>query len=208
MPGCAPRSLWMSIGLHAGVVFVKMSFAVLSKRRETHLPWIGRELQIGLVPVGILLLAWSPWCSPPPMRIADALRLTGEALLNALVSAALREVPGGDGPGEAPLPGLRGPGGENRGSLLPAMLPTFRWRDRGRVRPAASAGTGSCISIARWRAIAAAGWVREFIHRFKYERHFYLRRPLADWLAETLEDERIATRPFDALVPVPLHAAR
>ena len=52
------RSLWMSIGLHAGVVFVKMSFAVLSKRRETHLPWIGKELQIGLVPVGILLLAW------------------------------------------------------------------------------------------------------------------------------------------------------
>jgi membrane protease YdiL (CAAX protease family) len=52
------RSLWMGIGLHAGVVFVKMSFAVLSKRRETHLPWIGRELQIGLVPVGILLLGW------------------------------------------------------------------------------------------------------------------------------------------------------
>jgi hypothetical protein len=35
-----------------------MSFAVLSKRRETHLPWIGKELQIGLVPVGILLLGW------------------------------------------------------------------------------------------------------------------------------------------------------
>ena len=51
-------SLWMSIGLHAGVVFVKMSFAVLSKRRETNLPWIGRELQIGLVPVGILILGW------------------------------------------------------------------------------------------------------------------------------------------------------
>ena len=52
------RSLWMSIGLHGGVVFVKMSFAVLSKRRDTHLPWIGKELQTGLVPVGILVLAW------------------------------------------------------------------------------------------------------------------------------------------------------
>ena len=52
------RALWMSIGLHAGVVFVKMSFSVLSKRRETNLPWTGRELQIGLVPVGILLLGW------------------------------------------------------------------------------------------------------------------------------------------------------
>jgi membrane protease YdiL (CAAX protease family) len=52
------RSLWMGIGLHAGIVFVKMSFAVLSKRRDVHLPWVGRELQIGLVPVGILFLAW------------------------------------------------------------------------------------------------------------------------------------------------------
>jgi len=52
------RALWMSIGLHAGVVFVKMSFAAISKRRDTHLPWIGNELQIGLVPVGILLLGW------------------------------------------------------------------------------------------------------------------------------------------------------
>lgn len=50
------RSLWMSMGLHAGVVFVKMSFSVLSRRRETYLPWIGKELQIGLVPVGILVL--------------------------------------------------------------------------------------------------------------------------------------------------------
>jgi membrane protease YdiL (CAAX protease family) len=50
------RALWMSMGLHAGVVFVKMSFSALSRRRETYLPWIGRELQIGLVPVGILVL--------------------------------------------------------------------------------------------------------------------------------------------------------
>jgi membrane protease YdiL (CAAX protease family) len=51
------RALWMSIGLHAGVVFVKMSFSVLSKRRTTHLPWVGDELQLGLVPVGVLVLA-------------------------------------------------------------------------------------------------------------------------------------------------------
>jgi membrane protease YdiL (CAAX protease family) len=53
------RALWMSIGLHAGVVFVKMSFSVLTKRRETYLPWVGRELQIGLVPVAVLLLCWA-----------------------------------------------------------------------------------------------------------------------------------------------------
>jgi uncharacterized protein len=52
------RSIWMAIGLHAGVVFVKMSFSKLTKRDEAHLPWIGEELQLGLVPVGMLLLAW------------------------------------------------------------------------------------------------------------------------------------------------------
>jgi ComF family protein len=52
------------------------------------------------------------------------------------------------------------------------------------------------------------GVVREFIHRFKYDRTFYLRHPLAAWLAETLEDERIHAQPFDAFVPVPLHSAR
>jgi ComF family protein len=52
------------------------------------------------------------------------------------------------------------------------------------------------------------GVVREFIHRFKYDRHFYLRHPLADWMTEALADERIRAQPFDAFVPVPLHFAR
>lgn len=52
------------------------------------------------------------------------------------------------------------------------------------------------------------GVVREFIHRFKYDRHYYLRHPLAEWMAEALADERIRAQPFDAFVPVPLHAAR
>ena len=52
------------------------------------------------------------------------------------------------------------------------------------------------------------GVVREFIHRFKYDRHFYLRHPLADWLAAALDDERIRAQPIGALVPVPLHSAR
>ncbi len=52
------RSLWLAIGLHAGLVFVKMSFSKLTKRDAAHLPWIGEELQIGLVPVLALLLGW------------------------------------------------------------------------------------------------------------------------------------------------------
>jgi uncharacterized protein len=51
------NALWMSIGLHAGVVFAKMSFSKITKREEMLLPWIGRELQIGLVPVAVLIIA-------------------------------------------------------------------------------------------------------------------------------------------------------
>lgn len=49
-------SLWMGIGIHAGVVFVKMGFSKLTKRDGVLLPWVGPELQIGLVPVVLLLI--------------------------------------------------------------------------------------------------------------------------------------------------------
>jgi len=52
------RSLWLAIGLHAGVVFAKMSFSKFTKRDEAYMPWVGEELQIGLVPVGVLLIVW------------------------------------------------------------------------------------------------------------------------------------------------------
>jgi membrane protease YdiL (CAAX protease family) len=58
------RALWMSIGLHAGIVFVKMSFSVMAKfaikakHRGSYLPWVDDQFETGLVPVGVLLLAW------------------------------------------------------------------------------------------------------------------------------------------------------
>jgi ComF family protein len=52
------------------------------------------------------------------------------------------------------------------------------------------------------------GIVREYVHRFKYERAHYLRRPLAEWAAAGLTDRRILIRPFDCFVPVPLHPTR
>ena len=54
----------------------------------------------------------------------------------------------------------------------------------------------------------ANGIVRELIHRFKYSGEFHLRQILAHWLEEALSDPRISREPFDALVPVPLHATR
>ena len=45
--------------------------------------------------------------------------------------------------------------------------------------------------------------------RFKYGHEYYLRRPLADWLAEAFHtDPRLTNRPVDAIVPVPLHPRR
>lgn len=60
-------------------------------------------------------------------------------------------------------------------------------------------------AVTRYRS---KGVVRDFIHRFKYWREFHLRHPLARWAAEALDDERIAERRADALVPVPLFGAR
>lgn len=54
----------------------------------------------------------------------------------------------------------------------------------------------------------ARGLVRHLIHDFKYNKREYLRRPLADWLADTLDDPRIIATPIDALIPVPLHPMR
>ena len=49
-------ALWTSIGMHAGVVFVKMSFSKISRHKITALPWTGNEIQIGLVPLLALAL--------------------------------------------------------------------------------------------------------------------------------------------------------
>ncbi|MEI8108710.1 MAG: ComF family protein [Verrucomicrobiota bacterium] len=60
-------------------------------------------------------------------------------------------------------------------------------------------------AITRYRS---QGIVRNLIHRFKYDGHFYLRHPLADWLLHSLDDPRILAIPIDAFIPVPLHPTR
>lgn len=57
-------------------------------------------------------------------------------------------------------------------------------------------------------AYRSRGVVREFIHRFKYNREFQLRIPLARWAAEGLADARLQAGRIDALVPVPLFTTR
>ncbi|MEI6349615.1 MAG: CPBP family intramembrane glutamic endopeptidase [Verrucomicrobiota bacterium] len=51
------RSLWMSIGLHAGWVLGIMGFAKITKRlMKDTLPWFGENLQVGLGSVIVVLI--------------------------------------------------------------------------------------------------------------------------------------------------------
>src|SRR6266513_6311553 len=57
-------------------------------------------------------------------------------------------------------------------------------------------------------AYRARGIVREVLLNFKYGRQIHLRHLVARWLVAALDDERLRERRFDAIVPVPLHAAK
>ncbi len=56
--------------------------------------------------------------------------------------------------------------------------------------------------------VKCTGSVRDLVHRFKYGKERYLRRLLGRWLAEALDDDRLADVEPDVLVPVPLHPTR
>jgi ComF family protein len=57
-------------------------------------------------------------------------------------------------------------------------------------------------------AYRGRGVVRQIIHEFKYARQIHLRHLVARWLGAALNDERLCGRPFDVIVPVPLHPTR
>jgi membrane protease YdiL (CAAX protease family) len=52
------RSLWLPIGLHAGWILASEAFGKMAQREVVALPWIGRNLLVGLVPLAICLLTW------------------------------------------------------------------------------------------------------------------------------------------------------
>lgn len=53
------RSLWLPIGLHAGWIFANGSFSKAAHRETLALPWIGKDLLVGIVPLSIALLSWA-----------------------------------------------------------------------------------------------------------------------------------------------------
>jgi CAAX protease family protein len=52
------RSLWLSIGLHAGWIFVSGAFNKIAHREIVALPWLGKSLLIGIVPLCVCLMSW------------------------------------------------------------------------------------------------------------------------------------------------------
>jgi len=52
------QSLWAPIGLHAGWILASMFFGKIARREMIVLPWLGKNLLVGLVPLAICLLSW------------------------------------------------------------------------------------------------------------------------------------------------------
>ena len=47
------RSLWLSIGLHAGWIFGSGTFSLLAHQKALALPWLGKNLLVGIIPLGV-----------------------------------------------------------------------------------------------------------------------------------------------------------
>jgi membrane protease YdiL (CAAX protease family) len=52
------RSLWLPIGLHAGWIFSSGAFNKIAHREVLALPWLGKNLLVGIVPLGVVCLTW------------------------------------------------------------------------------------------------------------------------------------------------------
>ena len=52
------RSLWLPIGLHAGWIFTAGAFNKIALRQWMILPWLGKSLLVGIVPLAIAGVTW------------------------------------------------------------------------------------------------------------------------------------------------------
>ncbi|HEU0207423.1 MAG TPA: CPBP family intramembrane glutamic endopeptidase [Candidatus Udaeobacter sp.] len=52
------NSLWLPIGLHAGWIFASGTFSLLARRYAVALPWIGKNLLVGIVPLCLGAITW------------------------------------------------------------------------------------------------------------------------------------------------------
>src|SRR5438128_5450114 len=52
------RSLWLSIGLHAGWIFGSGTFSLLARQKMLALPWLGKHLLVGISTLAIATSTW------------------------------------------------------------------------------------------------------------------------------------------------------
>ena len=52
------RSLWLPIGLHAGWILSSGVFNKIARHDLIVLPWLGKNLLVGIVPLGVACLTW------------------------------------------------------------------------------------------------------------------------------------------------------
>jgi uncharacterized protein len=52
------ESLWLPIGLHAGWIFGNSFFNRIARRQILALPWLGKNLLVGLLPLMVCLVTW------------------------------------------------------------------------------------------------------------------------------------------------------
>jgi membrane protease YdiL (CAAX protease family) len=52
------RSLWLPIGLHAGWIFASGTFSWLARRQMVALPWLGKNLLVGIIPLVLAAVTW------------------------------------------------------------------------------------------------------------------------------------------------------
>jgi ComF family protein len=95
--------------------------------------------------------------------------------------------------------------------IVPPFCETCSEPFEGSINTAFSCANCAHRTIYFDAAVAAyrgRGIVRDVIHEFKYNRQIHLRHLVAHWLRAALDDERLRSRRFDVVVPVPLHPAR
>ncbi|HEV2966117.1 MAG TPA: hypothetical protein VGW97_04320, partial [Chthoniobacterales bacterium] len=52
------QSLWFPIGLHAGWILTSGVFNKIALRKLIVLPWLGKNLLVGIIPLAVALLTW------------------------------------------------------------------------------------------------------------------------------------------------------
>jgi len=52
------HSLWLSIGLHAGWILGSGAFSRLARQQTLGFPWIGKNMLVGIIPLGVAALTW------------------------------------------------------------------------------------------------------------------------------------------------------